>query len=405
MLETAHNLIRKVGKKVGLSEHEIAELLKFDAEHEFEIELKSGKKHKAYRVQHSKVLGPYKGGIRFHPDVNLDEVRALATLMSLKTAAVGLPLGGAKGGVIVNPKELSEEELEELSRKYVAYLAPHIGPDRDVPAPDVNTNAAIIDWMVNEYEKQTGDETRSAFTGKSHDRGGSHGRKAATGRGGVIVLERLLQKIGEDDKPITYAIQGFGNVGSYFGLVAENDHPNWHLIAATDSSGGIASPEGLSAKALNEFKKLGKKLSDYKINGGRSISNEDLINVDADILVLAALEDSINIKNMKSIKAKIIVELANGPITEAAHDFLIKKGTIIVPDIIANAGGVVVSYLEWQQNKNKQHWSLDKVNKKLKEYLITSVDRVYNEHKQRGFSLKEAAFAIAIKRILAGRLS
>src|SRR5581483_10492028 len=200
MLETAQNLIRKTGKKLGLDESEIKRLIKIDAEHKFKISLDSGKEFSAYRIQHSNKLGPYKGGIRFHPQVNLDEVRALATLMSLKTAAVGLPLGGGKGGVAVDPKQITNEELEELSRKYVQHLEPHIGPDKDVPAPDVNTNPTVIDWMVDEYQKLTGDTTKSSFTGKSLENGGSLGRDAATGRGGVIAFRELLKLQKNKDK-------------------------------------------------------------------------------------------------------------------------------------------------------------------------------------------------------------
>ena len=404
MLETAHHLIRRVGEKLGLSPSDINYLLKADKEHEFEIELSTGKKHKAYRVQHNKALGPYKGGIRFHPEVNIDEVRALATLMSLKTAAVGLPLGGGKGGVALNPKELNDAELEELSRKYVAHLHPHIGPNKDIPAPDVNTDGRIIDWMVDEYEKQTGDTTKASFTGKSLEKGGSEGREAATGRGGVIVLRELIKKLSLDSN-LTYAIQGFGNVGSYFGTIAEKEQPNWKLLAATDSRGGIVVSEKLPLKAhkLAELKKKGHRLANTEVFYGRPITNEEFLTLDVDVLVLAALGDAITEKNMNDVKAKIILELANGPVNEAAHEYLTKKGVIVVPDILANAGGVIVSYLEWQQNLAHEHWSEAEVNKKLEQYLVKAVDEVVDEHKKTGVSLKEAALAIAIKRILSGR--
>src|SRR6266404_4977065 len=271
MLDTAQKLIRDTGKKIGLTDEQIEQLIKTDAEHQFEIELSDGSKHLAYRVQHSNKLGPYKGGIRFHPQVDYDEVRALATLMSFKTAVVGIPMGGGKGGVSVDPRQLSSEALEELSRKYVRGLHKHIGPDKDVPAPDVNTNAQIIDWMVDEYEKLSGDTNKASFTGKSLKNGGSLGRNAATGRGGVIVLREILKHLTTlmpgkfaEGKPITYAVQGWGNVGSFFTLVAEVQHPNWKLVAATDSSGGVYSPEGYSAKDLDAYKKSGGKLNDYQ---------------------------------------------------------------------------------------------------------------------------------------------
>src|SRR3990167_7097108 len=247
MLDSAQKLIKTVGKHLNLSQEDTNYLLRANKEHIFDIQLSSGKRFTAYRIQHNNELGPYKGGIRFHPQVDLDEVRALATLMSLKTAAVGLPLGGGKGGVAVNPKDLSKDELEELSRKYVQHLEPHIGPDKDVPAPDVNTNPTIIDWMVDEYEKLSGDKTKAAFTGKSIEAGGSLGRDAATGRGGVIALAELLKHQGKSDQKMSFAIQGYGNVGAFFAKIAQETQPNWRLIAASDSSATIINNAGLNA--------------------------------------------------------------------------------------------------------------------------------------------------------------
>jgi glutamate dehydrogenase/leucine dehydrogenase len=400
MLETAQQLIRRVAKRMNISDDDVEKLLKADAEHEFEIELASGKKHKAYRVQHNNALGPYKGGVRFHPEVNLDEVKALATLMSLKTAAVGLPLGGGKGGIEVDPKHLSKAELEELARKYAAHLSPHIGPDKDVPAPDVNTNATIIDWMVDEYEQLTGDTSKASFTGKSLGKGGSEGREAATGRGGVIVLHELFKKQGRERASVTVAVQGFGNVGAFFGTIAENEHPQWKLVAATDSSGGIASDNGMSAAILEAFKADGGKLQEYSVPGGQNLSNEELLTQEVDVLVLAALGDVITKDNMHDVRAKIILELANGPISEDAYDYLSKKGVLIVPDVLANAGGVIVSYLEWLQNRAEEHWTEAKVNEELERYLAQAMDQSYTYAQENGISLKEAAFALAIYRIL-----
>lgn len=397
MLKSAHSLIRRAGKKIGLSDAEIDELIKVDAEHRFDIELDSGKKFPAYRVQHKNKLGPYKGGIRFHPQVDLDEVQALATLMSLKTAAVGLPLGGGKGGVAVNPKELSEKELEELSRKYVQHLHPHIGPDKDVPAPDVNTNATIIDWMVDEYEKLSGDSTKASFTGKSIGRGGSLGRDAATGRGGVIALSELLKHLGKVDQKLTIAIQGYGNVGAYFATVAQQTQPNWQLVAASDSSATIFNNNGLNAQRLAEFKESGKRFADYK--AAKVSDSEDIIGLAADVLVLAALEDAVTDKNKRLVKAKYIVEMANGPVNDAAHNSLTSQGIIILPDIIANSGGVIVSYLEWLQNKNGEHWPEEKVNSELEKYMKSAVDKTYKTSLSEDVSLKEAAFMLALDRL------
>lgn len=397
MLESSRNLIRRVGKRLGLSDHEINRLIVADAEHQFDIELKNGKSFKAFRVQHSNKLGPYKGGIRFHPAVNLDEVRALATLMSMKTAAIGLPLGGGKGGVTVNAKELGDEELEELSRKYAAHMVPHIGPETDIPAPDVNTDNRVIDWMADEYEKQTGDNSGAAFTGKSITHGGSAGRDAATGRGGVIVLRELLASQNHSGQ-LTYAIQGFGNVGSFFGKIAEKENPSWKLVAATDTSGGIYNPAGLPPSKLVVYKAERKALADYP--EGKVISNEDLIGLDVDVLVLAALGDAVTSHNLDKVKAKYILELANGPVDEVAYNALAKQGVQIVPDIVANAGGVIVSYLEWLQNRAGEHWSEEEVNQKLEDYLVNATKNIVAISTNENLSLKEAAFAAALRRIL-----
>lgn len=398
MLDTVHHLITKVGKTMGLTDKELQTLIETDKEHEFDVELSSGKTFKAYRVQHDNRLGPYKGGIRFHPDVNKDEVRALATLMSLKTAAIGLPLGGGKGGIAVNPRELDDQELEELSRKFARYLTPHIGPDKDVPAPDVNTNPKIIDWMVDEFAHQTGDTSRASFTGKSLGSGGSEGRDAATGRGGVIVLRRLLELLEKQNQPLTYAVQGFGNVGSFFGVIAQSENKNWKLVAATDSSGGKYDPHGFDAKELDTHKSKGGKLKD--VRQGTFVSNEDLISLDVDVLVLAALGDVVTEENMNKVKARYILELANGPVDEVAHDYLTENDRMVIPDVLANAGGVTVSYLEWLQNKAGEHWPETEVNDKLRGYLQSATDETFDTSQKTSVSLKEAAFANAIRRIL-----
>ncbi len=398
MLETAHGLIKRAASKLGLDEKAVDELIKTDAEHTFDIELGNGQKYKAYRVQHNNKLGPYKGGIRYHHGVSLDEVRALATLMSFKTAAAGLPLGGGKGGIIVNPKELKKDDLEELSRKYVRHLHPHIGPDKDVPAPDVNTNSQIIDWMVDEYESLTGDTTKASFTGKSIANGGSLGRDAATGRGGVIALRQLLKHLGKEKEELTMALQGFGNVGSFFATVSQQDHPAWKLVAASDSQAAVYSREGLDAKELEKYKAQGRRFADFK-DGAKTISNDELLALDVDILVLAALGDAVTEDNMKSIKARYVIEMANGPINEKAFDYLSGKGVTILPDIIANAGGVIVSYLEWVQNKNGERWSEARVNKELERYMVEATDQLYTTAEEYKVTLKEAAFINAIKNL------
>lgn len=403
MLATARTLIERVGQQLGLSEEDIAYLIQIDHEHVFDIELSNGKTHKAYRVQHNNVLGPYKGGIRFHPEVDLDEVRALATLMSLKTAAVGLPLGGGKGGVAVDPRELTDSELEELARAYARQLQPHIGPDKDVPAPDVNTNAQIIDWMVDEYEQMTGDTSKASFTGKSISNDGSLGREAATGRGGVLALRTVLKYLKLDKKELSYAIQGFGNVGLFFSNIATDELPNLQLTAATDSSGGVSSAFGLDSQELTAYKQNRHKLGDFKNDDAVTISNEQLLAEEVDILVLAALGDVINEHNAHLVQAKIILELANGPISDKAYKLLTKQGVVIVPDVLANAGGVIVSYLEWQQNKAQTHWDETEVNEKLEKQLVPAVEAALAFADKNDITLKEAAFSLAIQRILAAR--
>lgn len=400
MLDTAHSTINKVAQHLKLTSEQTDYLLKANQEHVFEIELSNGNKFSAYRVQHNNKLGPYKGGIRFHPGVDLDEVRALATLMSLKTAAVGLPLGGGKGGVAVNPKELSGQELEELARAYAARLIEYIGPDKDVPAPDVNTDARIIDWMVDEFESITGDTSKASFTGKSLANAGSHGREAATGRGGVIVLAELLKLTDQTKAELSIGVQGFGNVGSFFGTVAQAEQSQWQLVAATDSSGGITDAFGLDAAELDKYKSKGGKLIDFQTASSVSLSNHELLAEEVDVLVLAALGDVINETNMKKVKAKYILELANGPVNSAAHDYLTDQGVVILPDILANAGGVIVSYLEWQQNKHGEQWDEAKVNQELERYLVKATRAVYEYSQQHGLSLKDSAIALAIKRIL-----
>ena len=398
MLDTAQASIRRAAKLIELDAKIVEALLNTNAEHVFDIGLDNGKSFKAFRVQHNNANGPYKGGIRFHQEVNLDEVRALATLMSFKTAAVGLPLGGGKGGIQVNPRELSDAELEELSRKYARHLAPHIGPNQDVPAPDVNTDSRVIDWMLDEYENLTGDETKATFTGKSLANGGSEGRDAATGRGGVIAVREVLKHLGQAGKPLTYAVQGFGNVGSFFATVAAKDQPEWKLVAASDSQAAVYNPEGLDAAQLDSFKQGRGRFQDYT-DGAKVITNDDLLALDVDVLVLAALGDAVTEQNMQSIKAKYIVELANGPVNDPAHDYLTKQGTTVIPDIVANAGGVIVSYLEWKQNMDGEHWPVTRVNDELEQYLTKAVAEVYKISADKQVSLKDAAFVNALTRL------
>ncbi len=401
MLESAKKVIQEVATELGLSKDELDFILTPMAEHSFNIQLEGGETYPAFRIQHNNTLGPYKGGIRYHPEVDIDEVRALALLMSLKTAVVGLPLGGGKGGVTVNPRKLSESQLEELSRKYVQGLWQSIGPDKDVPAPDVNTNGQTIDWMVDEYEKLSGDSTHASFTGKTLENGGSEGRVEATGRGGAIVLASVLKQIDSDK---SYAVQGFGNVGSYFAKSITEFIPEAKLIAASDSRATLVNTNGLDVSDLSQFKEDGGSFEDY--TGDAEVFPADaVLSQEVGVLVLAALGDVVTEANMDLVNAQILLELANGPVSDVAHDSLTKKGISIVPDIIANAGGVIVSYFEWIQNKSGEHWPLEKVREELQTYLEKATSDVVSESKVSNVSLKDAATKLAIRRILEARNS
>ena len=390
MLATAQATIRQAAKKLGYSEATITAFLEPEREHVFEVTA-GGKRYAAYRVQHSSKLGPHKGGIRFHPNVSFDEVRALATLMSLKTAAVGLALGGGKGGVAVDPRALGEAELEELSRDYARQLAPHIGSDKDIPAPDVNTNAKIIDWMVDEFEKTVDRKDKGSFTGKSMGNGGSEGREAATGRGGVIVLAEYLKDRGLLDKPLTVALQGYGNVGYFFARILHDEYPNLKLVAVANSKHTWLQPGGIDASKLTDPTTLTE---------AEVLPSDAIIGAPADILVLAALEDAVTKENALDVQASIIVELANGPVTKEAEAVLLEAKKDILPDVVANAGGVIVSYLEWRQNVRSEHWTEAEVNAKLDDILVPAAQAMLARAKEQSVSLKQAAFELALIRLL-----
>ena len=403
MLKTAHSAIKKAALSLDLSIQQLETLIMVEASHEFDVILKSGKNYKGFRTQHSSLRGPYKGGIRFHPEVDFDEVRALATLMSLKTALVDVPLGGGKGGIVVDPKQLSVEELEELSRVYVQRLAEKIGPHKDIPAPDVNTNSQIMDWMVDEYSIITGDMTKASFTGKSIANGGSLGRESATGQGGLYVLETVIETLEKSKEDYTYAVQGFGNVGSFFAELIQDKFPKWKLISVTDSSGGLYDVNGLDAHVLAEFKKNYGRFADYNSTGVAHILSDEIVASDASILVLAALDGVINATNSSSVQAEIVVELANGPVDSVAQMELASRGVVVIPDILANAGGVVVSYLEWVQNLQNERWTLEDVNKKLYDYMHKATLEVLEKSEKEAVDMKDAAFLIAVERLVAAQ--
>lgn len=397
MLNTVQNLIKQTAKKLNFSKEEIEFIVQPDRVIEVKLPVKMDngktKTFVGFRSQHSSILGPYKGGIRFHPQVSREEVIALSTLMTLKCAVCGLPLGGGKGGVIVDPKKLSTKELERLSRVYARKLAPFIGENIDIPAPDVNTDSQIIDWMVDEYEKTTGKKSPAAFTGKSIEKGGSLGRTEATGRGGVVVMESFLNTAGKNYKEI--AVQGFGNVGFYFAKIAQEK--GFKIVAVSDSSGGIFNPDGLNVEKVAAVKQKTGSVVNYP--EGRKISFEKFLFLPVEILVPAALENVIDKNNASKIKARLIVEMANGPVTKDAYPILKKRKIICIPDILANGGGVVVSYFEWLQNKKKEKWSEEKVKQKLEKQLKKSFEEIFITSQKYKTDLKEAAFLLALEKV------
>jgi len=357
-----------------------------------------------FRSQHSNALGPYKGGIRYHPKVSEDEIKALSMLMTWKCSLVGLPFGGAKGGVIVNPKELSQEELEKLSRGYVKEVFPLIGPEKDIPAPDVNTNPQIIAWMVDEYSKLKGKETPAAFTGKPLEMWGLEGRNEATGYGGVVILKKLQEIFGFKPEKTTLAIQGFGNVGSNFARFAAL--AGYKIVAVSEAEGGIYVEEGLNPEeVLRCRERKGKIAGCYCVGSvcdssyGRQITNKELLEMEVDILVPAAVENVITKDNAQKIKAKYIIEMANGPVTPEAQEILEKRGIISVPDFLANAGGVIASYFEWLQSKEKRRWKKEEVFKGLAEKLGQAFEKVWSISQGEKINLQKAAYLLAVERV------
>lgn len=377
-----------------------------------------------YRVQFNNTRGPYKGGIRFHPNVSIDEVKALSFWMMMKCAVADLPFGGGKGGVIVDPKKLSEGELERLSRGYVRAIADCIGPNKDVPAPDVNTNGVIMGWMTDEYIKfktqssklktsykfkLTNKEItrlRSTFTGKLIQDGGSEGREEATGLGGFFILQAILKKMkGLSHTPLTVAIQGFGNVG--YNVAKFLTKAGFLVVAVSDSKGGVYVKNGINPELTLQCKKEHGYLAGCYCSGsvcdlskGKPISNEALLELPVDILVPAALENVITKENGKRIKAKIILEMANGPTTPEADTILYTRGIPVIPDILSNSGGVTVSRFEWEQNLKNQHWTKKQVNERLQKKMEKAAENVYQTSTRLHTDLRTAAFVCALQRIM-----
>lgn len=354
----------------------------------------------AYRVQHNDALGPFKGGIRFHPEVNLDEVKALAMWMTWKCALMNLPFGGAKGGVIVEPKKLSGRELEALSRGYVQSFGEFLGPDKDVPAPDVYTNAQVMSWMLDEFEKLKKRHSPGAFTGKPLELGGIRIRDESTGLGGFFVIEACARRFGLKPRSTSVAIQGFGNVG--FNIAGFLHEAGFKVVALSDSSGAVYSKAGFSPADMMKCKTAKGKIAECYATGsgsGTAISNEELLELDVDVLIPAALSGQITSKNADDVKARLVVEMANGPLTNDADRILGEKKAVVVPDILANAGGVTGSYFEWVQNNYGYYWSYTESFERLKELMSSAVERVFSASSEKKTNLRDAAYMLAVSRV------
>lgn len=410
----AKKQLKKIGEKLSLDPFLLTKLSEPDRHIEVSLPVKmndgSIKIYSGFRVQHNNIRGPYKGGLRYHQNVDLDEVKALAFWMTMKNAVVNVPFGGGKGGITVNPKSLSENELEALTREYTRKLAGIIGPHLDVPAPDVNTNPLIMSWIADEYSKAAGKNTPAVVTGKPVNKGGSEGRTEATGLGGTFVLMNILKKLGKKAKDTTVAIQGFGNVGNFIAKFLHQE--GFKIVGLADSKGALYIPKGI--EDINQVERCKEEkgylagcycvgsvcdIKNRELLKGQNISSQALLELPVDVLIPAALENVITHENANKIKAKIILEMANGPTTTEADEILNKIGVVVVPDILANSGGVATSYFEWYQNLRDEHWKKEEVFKKLKEKMDTAANAVFETSQKQKVSLREAAYIVALKRI------
>lgn len=357
-----------------------------------------------YRVRYDDTRGPTKGGVRYHPGVNLDEVQSLAFWMTFKCAALNLPYGGGKGGITVNPKELSRLELERLSRGYVDAIADFIGPDVDILAPDMYTNQMIMGWMMDQYSIIKRQISPAVVTGKPITMGGSLGREAATAMGAFFVIERMISKLDRHPSNTTVAVQGFGNAG---GTIAElMAKAGYKVLAVSDSQGGIYAKKGLDIPSIRQYKQSSRSIQAVYCAGTvcnvvehEVITNEQLLTLDVDILIPAALENQITIANASQVQAKYIFEVANGPITSEADEILDRKGIMVFPDILINAGGVTVSYFEWVQNRSGLYWTLEEVNHRLQEKMVAEADQIWAISQDLDTSLRTAAYIHALNRL------
>lgn len=395
-----YNMLDRIASKLNLKESEIDILTipKRSFTFSFPVIMDDGstKIFTGYRIQFNNARGPTKGGIRFHPKVDLEEIKTLAFLMTLKCAVTELPFGGAKGGIVVDPKKLSKGELERVSREYIRELHRFIGPETDIPAPDVNTNQEVMAWMLDEYEKIIGRHAPGVITGKPLELGGSFVRDISTSLGGFFVFKEIIKELKMKPSTTKVAVQGFGNVGMNIAKILYGN--GYKVIAVSDSKSGIYNGEGLNIDKVIEHKEKNMALSGFK--DAKDISNKGLLELECDILIPAALEDQITKDNAERIKAKIILEMANRPTTPEADLILDKNKILVVPDIVANAGGVVVSYLEWVQNSMNYYWTKDEITKKLEEYMVSSTKEISKGCKEFKCSMRDAAYIISINKVL-----
>lgn len=393
------NLINQTREIAGLTDDE-AELLtnpKRILEVSVPVRMDDGSLEvfNGWRIQHNDILGPFKGGVRFHPKVDLDEVQALSFWMTFKTAIADIPFGGAKGGVAVDTKKLSPGELERLSRSYFRAIADVVGPEKDIPAPDMYTNAQVMAWFMDEYSRIQRYNVNGVVTGKPLELGGSQGRDKATAQGGFYVFENISKRLKLKKQEVDIAIQGFGNAGATFAKIASA--AGYKIVAVSDSQGGIYNEAGLDiAQVIKHKKDSGSVVG---LEGAKEISNEKLVELKVKLLVPAALEGIITDKNVGRIKAEIILELANGPVTVDAGEKLTKKGKLIVPDILANSGGVIVSYFEWVQNLQHHYWELERVNGELSKKINTATDKIWRVMEKHNTSMRVAAYIVAIEKL------
>jgi len=388
--------LKEIQKIENISDHEMKILLEPAQLNYSELEV-GDKRYPAWRIVYNNALGPGKGGIRFHPEVSEDEVKSLAFWMALKNSLADIPYGGAKGGVKFDPKQVDQNELEKISRQYAQAFSKYLGQDKDVPAPDVYTNGQIMSWILDEFEKIVGHHEPGMITGKPVELGGIIMRGDATAQGGYIVTKELATKL-IHKKEISAVIQGFGNAGLFMAQKLFND--GYKIMAVSDSQGGIYDENGLDIEKLIIWKNNGNSVINYE--SGKKISNSDLLELKTDILVLAALENQITATNAANIKADYIIELANGPINLAADKILFQNKKLVVPDILANSGGVIVSYFEWAQNRTGQILDDDYLRHLLETKMKGNWQRVYDKYNEKGgtISLRQAAYTIAIKKIL-----